>query len=313
MKPSTTATAAPVSVVESARPPQRRDAPASGGPPRYGWWGPGRVARPPGQAIDDRPYAGHTHQDPTTITLAMTTTGLLGGRSCFGTASPSGSTPRSPHLAEWIGRGSGRGPANHDLGGNGGCRACQCIGSADRYGGLADTLEQARVGGRNADEGARSGAVDRGRAGLRSSCSPVWWWSARRSCTSALLAGLRHWDEHVSHWFAVRRTATGAHVTAFWTEVANTEGIVVVGLLVEIVLAVRRRWRDLLLVVVGLAVELTVFLTVNEVVRRPRPEVPQAGHRTRHLQLPVGPHRRHRRAVRLDRPPGHAVVPRSLG
>jgi undecaprenyl-diphosphatase len=91
------------------------------------------------------------------------------------------------------------------------------------------------------------------------------------------LAGLRHWDEQVSQWFVGRRTTAGAHVTAFWTEVANTEGIVAVGFVVEVVLAVRRRWRDLLLLVVGLGVELSVFLTANEVVRRPRPTVPKLG------------------------------------
>jgi membrane-associated phospholipid phosphatase len=105
---------------------------------------------------------------------------------------------------------------------------------------------------------------------------------------TGLLSGLRAWDEHVSQWFVGRRTTTGAHVTAFWTEVANTEGIVVVGLLVEMVLAVRRRWRDLLLVIVGLAVELSVFLTANEVVRRPRPAVHKLGIEPATFSFPSG-------------------------
>lgn len=94
---------------------------------------------------------------------------------------------------------------------------------------------------------------------------------------AGFLGGLRHWDDSISRWFVPRRTSTGAHVTSFWTEVANTEGIVAVALIVEIVLAVRRRWRDLLLIVIGLAVELAVFLTVNEIVRRARPTVPKLG------------------------------------
>ncbi len=103
-----------------------------------------------------------------------------------------------------------------------------------------------------------------------------------------LFAGLRHWDDQVSQWFVGRRTSSGAQVTAFWTEVANTEGIVAVAVVVELVLAARRRWRDLLLVVVGLAVELSVFLTVNEVVRRPRPSVPKLGIEPATFSFPSG-------------------------
>ncbi len=103
-----------------------------------------------------------------------------------------------------------------------------------------------------------------------------------------LLAGLRHWDEDVSRWFVPRRTSTGAHVTAFWTELANTQGIVVVAVVAEVVLAARRRWRDLLLIVVGLAVELAVFLTVNEVVRRPRPSVTKLGIEPATFSFPSG-------------------------
>ena len=103
-----------------------------------------------------------------------------------------------------------------------------------------------------------------------------------------LFGGLRHWDDDISRWFVPRRTNTGAHVTSFWTEVANTEGIVAVAIVVEVVLAVHRRWRDLLLVLVGLAVELAVFLTVNEVVRRPRPSVPKLGIEPATFSFPSG-------------------------
>ena len=72
-------------------------------------------------------------------------------------------------------------------------------------------------------------------------------------------------------------------------------------MVVEIVLAVRRRWRDLLLVVVGLAVELAVFLTVNEVVRRPRPSVTKLGIEPATFSFPSGHVAATGRAVRLDR------------
>ena len=53
--------------------------------------------------------------------------------------------------------------------------------------------------------------------------------------------------------------------------------IIVGALLVEVVLALRKRWRDMLLVVIGLALELATFLIVNEVVRRERPSVDKLG------------------------------------
>ena len=64
--------------------------------------------------------------------------------------------------------------------------------------------------------------------------------------------------------------------------------IVAVALLLEAFLALRRRWRDLLLVALGLAVEITVFLVVNELVRRARPSVPKLGLEPSTYSFPSG-------------------------
>jgi undecaprenyl-diphosphatase len=103
-----------------------------------------------------------------------------------------------------------------------------------------------------------------------------------------LLGGLRHWDEHVNRSFAGRRTDRWTRVSAFASGSAETLPIVVGGLLVEAVLALLRRWRDLLLTAVALLLEITVFLAVNEAVRRPRPSVPRLGSLPRTFSFPSG-------------------------
>ena len=81
----------------------------------------------------------------------------------------------------------------------------------------------------------------------------------------------------MSETLADHRTPTWDRLSEFGSKSAETVPIVLGGLLVEAVLAVRRRWRDMLLVLIGLALELSVFLTVNEIVRRPRPSVATLG------------------------------------
>ncbi len=94
---------------------------------------------------------------------------------------------------------------------------------------------------------------------------------------AGLLSGLRGADDHVSQSLADHRTTGWNSFSSLGSRSAETVPIVVGGLLVEVVLVVRRRWRDLLLVPIGLAVELLTFLAVNEVVRRPRPSVDKLG------------------------------------
>ncbi len=103
-----------------------------------------------------------------------------------------------------------------------------------------------------------------------------------------LLSGFRTWDESVSQWLSTHRTSSWNSFSAFWSHLAETIPIIVGALALEAVLIVRRRWRDLLLVLIGLSVEITVFLTVNELVRRPRPEVHRLGIEPSTFSFPSG-------------------------
>ena len=132
-------------------------------------------------------------------------------------------------------------------------------------------------------------------------------WSARRSPTSACSAGSGSADDQVS-------TNLAAHRTDGWNSSAPSGP------------TRPRRCRSSSAAcssrgcwpccgggatccwcVIGLAVELATFLIVNEIVRRERPSVDEARHRADDLQLPVRSHRGDDRAVRLDRPAGHAA------
>jgi membrane-associated phospholipid phosphatase len=102
------------------------------------------------------------------------------------------------------------------------------------------------------------------------------------------LAGLRGWDDDVCRWMADRRTGFADAVTGFLSRAADTMGVVVCALLVEIVLALRRRWWALLVVPIGLGLELLTFLTANAVVDRPRPTVPRLGSEPSTSSFPSG-------------------------
>ncbi len=105
---------------------------------------------------------------------------------------------------------------------------------------------------------------------------------------SGLLAGLRTWDDSVNRWFVLRRTEGRNSLSSFWSKSAETVPIIVGALLLEVILAVRRRWRDLLVIVVGLAIELAGFLAVNEIVRRQRPDVAKLGAEPSTFSFPSG-------------------------
>jgi membrane-associated phospholipid phosphatase len=86
-----------------------------------------------------------------------------------------------------------------------------------------------------------------------------------------------HWDGHVSSWFAHHRSAGWDRVTENFTLLADTLGVVAVAGLVTVVLLVRRWGKMAMLLVIGLVVELAVFLPTNYAVARPRPSVPHVG------------------------------------
>ena len=101
-------------------------------------------------------------------------------------------------------------------------------------------------------------------------------------------AGLRGWDANVTRWMADRRTPFLDGLTGSLTRLADTMGVVVCALVVEIVLVVQRRWWALLIVPIGLGLELVTFLTVNTIVGRPRPDVPKLGSEPSTSSFPSG-------------------------
>jgi membrane-associated phospholipid phosphatase len=90
-----------------------------------------------------------------------------------------------------------------------------------------------------------------------------------------LSSGVGRWDEGVSEWFVRQRTATFNSITVVGSIIGSTEVVVGVALLAGIVLAIRRWWRELGLIVIALSVEVLVFLTTTLAVDRARPSVPR--------------------------------------
>ncbi len=86
-----------------------------------------------------------------------------------------------------------------------------------------------------------------------------------------------HWDEHVNVWFVHRRTPLLNSVSADFTLLANTLEVVAVAGLITALLLLRRWGRVAVLLLIGLALELTGFLASNYVVARPRPVVKHLG------------------------------------
>ena len=70
----------------------------------------------------------------------------------------------------------------------------------------------------------------------------------------------------------------------------------------SIVLGIRRRWAQLAILVTGLTLELSVFLAVNAIVGRHRPDVRAPGRHAVDRQLPVRPHGGHAGSLRRHRP-----------
>jgi undecaprenyl-diphosphatase len=97
-----------------------------------------------------------------------------------------------------------------------------------------------------------------------------------------------HWDEQVNDWFAAHRTDTWNRVSAGFTLLADTLGVVAVAAVVTVVLLIRRWGRFALLVLIGLAVELAVFLSTTYLVARPRPSAPHLGSTPSTFSWPSG-------------------------
>ncbi len=89
----------------------------------------------------------------------------------------------------------------------------------------------------------------------------------------ALHGPVGRWDDHAEVWLAHHRTVVLNQVTRFTSWLADAPQILAVAVPASIVLAVKRRWHDLMIIAVGLPLELAVFLTVTFPVGRDRPAV----------------------------------------
>ncbi|MEV0430307.1 phosphatase PAP2 family protein [Micromonospora sp. NPDC050495] len=81
-------------------------------------------------------------------------------------------------------------------------------------------------------------------------------------------------DTEVSQWFAARRSPGLDDLSWWWSKFGDTHAILLVSLVFcPLVLAVWRRWRPVLFVVLAMFGELSLFLAAARVVERPRPPV----------------------------------------
>jgi membrane-associated phospholipid phosphatase len=91
--------------------------------------------------------------------------------------------------------------------------------------------------------------------------------------THLLEHSVGRWDESVNRWLAQHRTPAWNSVTGISTWVVDTVPAIAITFVITAVLAARRRWREAIMLVFALVLELVVFLSVTWVVARPRPDV----------------------------------------
>lgn len=103
-----------------------------------------------------------------------------------------------------------------------------------------------------------------------------------------LVGPVVRWDDHVNSWFAHHRTSGWNAVSKDGTFIANTLGIVVVGVVATAVALLMRWGRIAALPVCALALEIATFVTVNYAVARPRPVAPHLGSTPSTYSFPSG-------------------------
>jgi undecaprenyl-diphosphatase len=83
-------------------------------------------------------------------------------------------------------------------------------------------------------------------------------------------------DDRVEQWFVDRRTPTWNSWSWLGSMLADTAvKVAVTAVVVLAMLWVWRRWLEATMVGVALILEATAFITITEIVRRPRPDVPK--------------------------------------
>jgi undecaprenyl-diphosphatase len=82
-------------------------------------------------------------------------------------------------------------------------------------------------------------------------------------------------DAAIPRWFAARRTPSLNHLSLIASNLGATQDILIVSVVTCVVfLAVTRRWRPVIFIAVVMFGELGAFLIIEEIVKRPRPDVP---------------------------------------
>ena len=82
-------------------------------------------------------------------------------------------------------------------------------------------------------------------------------------------------DHTIPHWFAAHRTPSLNHWSLIASNLGATQDILIVSVVTCVVfLAVTRRWRPVIFLAVVMFGELAAFLTIADIVKRPRPDVP---------------------------------------
>jgi undecaprenyl-diphosphatase len=85
------------------------------------------------------------------------------------------------------------------------------------------------------------------------------------------------WDRHVSRWLDHQRWSTMNRLSGDATNLADTFEVAGGAAIVTVVVLLRRWGRHSFLLVASLAIELSVFLATNSIVKRPRPTVHHLG------------------------------------
>jgi undecaprenyl-diphosphatase len=82
-------------------------------------------------------------------------------------------------------------------------------------------------------------------------------------------------DRTIPHWLAAHRTPALNHWSLIASNLGATQDILIVSVVACVVfLAATRRWRPVIFLAVVMFGELGAFLTIADVVKRPRPDVP---------------------------------------
>lgn len=95
-------------------------------------------------------------------------------------------------------------------------------------------------------------------------------------------------ERSFGRWFVGHRTKGWNHWTYLATYVGDSIAVIIIAAVVTVLLLVRRWGRQSLLLLFALIIELSVFLTANYTVRRPRPSIPHVGKTPSTYSFPSG-------------------------